>query len=125
MVLIDAPCTGTGTWRRRPDTKWRLRPQALEARQAEQTALLSSAAGLPRPGGRIAYVTCSFLRGENGARIAAFRAAHANYRAVPAARLAAAVNLADGAYGACDHGILLSPLKTGTDAFYISVLEAT
>src|SRR5262245_54694902 len=61
LVLIDAPCTGTGTWRRNPDAKWRVRPGALAERIKEQAAVLDRAAALVRPGGRIAYVTCSLL----------------------------------------------------------------
>src|SRR5437868_4659350 len=59
LVLIDAPCTGTGSWRRNPDAKWRVRPGALAQRAKEQAALLDRAVGLVKPGGRIAYVTCS------------------------------------------------------------------
>jgi 16S rRNA (cytosine967-C5)-methyltransferase len=64
-VLVDAPCTGTGTWRRNPDAKWRLRPGSLSVRLAEQAAVLDRAAALVRPGGRIVYVTCSLLPEEN------------------------------------------------------------
>ena len=61
LVLIDAPCTGTGSWRRNPDAKWRLRPGALEIRRRDQVAALDRAVPLLKPGGRIAYVTCSVL----------------------------------------------------------------
>ena len=61
LVLIDAPCTGTGTWRRNPDAKWRMRPGALEVRLKDQAEVLDRAAALVKPGGRIAYVTCSVL----------------------------------------------------------------
>ena len=64
-VLVDAPCTGSGTWRRNPDSKWRLRPGSLEVRRKEQDAVLDRAARLVRPGGRIVYVTCSVLPEEN------------------------------------------------------------
>ncbi len=60
-VLIDAPCTGIGTWRRNPDAKWRLRPGALEQRRKEQVEVLDRAATLVKPGGRVVYVTCSLL----------------------------------------------------------------
>ena len=62
LVLIDAPCTGTGAWRRNPDAKWRMRPGALEQRQKEQTEVLDRAVSLVKAGGRIAYVTCSVLK---------------------------------------------------------------
>jgi len=57
LVLIDAPCTGTGTWRRNPDAKWRMRPGALEVRLKDQVTVLDRAAALVKPGGRIAYIT--------------------------------------------------------------------
>src|SRR3954469_4660015 len=72
LVLIDAPCTGTGAWRRNPDAKWRMRPGALEQRVKDQVEALDRAASLVRPGGRIAYVTCSVLDAENGAQLRGF-----------------------------------------------------
>ena len=69
LVLIDAPCTGTGTWRRNPDAKWRMRPGALEVRLKRSDEVLDRAAALVKPGGRIAYVTCSVLAPENGEQI--------------------------------------------------------
>ncbi len=77
LVLIDAPCTGTGAWRRNPDAKWRVRPGALAERLKEQAEALDRAAPLVKPGGRIAYVTCSVLDDENGAQVRAFLARHA------------------------------------------------
>ena len=71
LVLIDAPCTGTGTWRRNPDAKWRMRPGALEVRLKDQIAVLDRAADLVKPGGRIAYITCSVLPQENGEQVRA------------------------------------------------------
>src|SRR4029079_14647198 len=72
MVFVDAPCPGTGAWRRRPDAKWRLRPTTLPQREHEQRELLSTAAALVKPGGRLVYATCSVLPQENGDQIAAF-----------------------------------------------------
>ena len=72
LVLIDAPCTGTGTWRRNPDAKWRMRPGALEVRLKDQVEVLDRAAALVKPGGRIAYITCSVLPQENGEQVRAF-----------------------------------------------------
>ena len=72
LVLIDAPCTGTGTWRRNPDAKWRMRPGALEVRLKDQVTVLDRAAALTKPGGRIAYITCSVLPPENGEQVRAF-----------------------------------------------------
>jgi 16S rRNA (cytosine967-C5)-methyltransferase len=79
VVLVDAPCTGSGTWRRSPDSKWRLRPNALAKRQEEQRAALAMAAPLVKPGGRLVYVTCSVLPEENEDQIAAFLAHHAEF----------------------------------------------
>ena len=70
LVLIDAPCTGTGAWRRNPDAKWRIRPGALEQRIADQDETLAAAARFVKPQGRILYVTCSLLREENEDRVA-------------------------------------------------------
>ncbi len=78
-VVIDAPCTGTGTWRRRPDTKWKLTPELVAQRQAEQAALLAEAVRFLKPGGTIAYITCSILPEENDDQVAAFLAAHPGF----------------------------------------------
>ena len=83
LVLIDAPCTGTGTWRRNPDAKWRMRPGALEVRLKDQVTVLDRAAALAKPGGRIAYITCSVLPPENGEQIRAFVARHPEFAVVP------------------------------------------
>ena len=72
-VLVDAPCTGTGTWRRRPDTKWRLNDKNLAERTAQQQDVLNSAAKYVKPGGYLAYVTCSLLPEENQDQTARFR----------------------------------------------------
>src|ERR1700694_4986392 len=69
LVLIDAPCSGTGAWRRNPDAKWRLRPGALDERIKVQHIVLERAAALVKPGGRIAYITCSLLDEENGGQV--------------------------------------------------------
>src|SRR5207253_4482285 len=79
LVLIDAPCTGIGTWRRNPDAKWRVRPGALELRVEEQAELLDRAAALVKPGGRIGYVTCSLLADENGDQVRAFLARQSDF----------------------------------------------
>lgn len=88
LVLVDAPCTGVGTWRRNPDAKWRIRPGALEQRVKEQEAVLERAAAYVKPGGRLVYVTCSLLAEENGDRIAAFTGAHPEFAAVDMAEVA-------------------------------------
>lgn len=84
VVFVDAPCTGAGTWRRHPDTKWRLTPQQLERRMDEQDKVLEEAARFVKPGGRMIWVTCSFLMEENEDRLAAFLEARPEFSRTPA-----------------------------------------
>jgi len=125
MVVIDAPCTGSGVWRRRPDAKWRLSPEMLAARVEEQRTVLDQGAALVKPGGRLAYVTCSVLPAENRAQVAAFLARHPNFALVPWRDLWAAVlpvappPSADGS----DETLLMTPLSHGTDGFFVAVME--
>lgn len=79
LVLLDVPCSGSGSWRRDPEGKWRLDPAGLAALGRQQAAILAAAPALLRPGGHVAYVTCSLLADENEARIAAFLAGHAGW----------------------------------------------
>jgi 16S rRNA (cytosine967-C5)-methyltransferase len=126
LVLVDAPCTGSGAWRRNPDAKWRVRPGALEQRLAEQAAALDRAAALVRPGGRIAYVTCSIIDAENGAQVRAFLARHPEFSAVQSSELAGALGerafLFRRAALLSDEGLLMTPRRTDTDGFFVSVL---
>lgn len=125
LVLIDAPCTGTGTWRRHPDAKWRLAPGALEERIAEQQELLDKAPRFVKAGGRVVYVTCSLLIDENEAQIACFLEGHADFSAVPAEEAAAKAGLPELAQFASPHGagFRLTPHTAGTDGFYVCVLK--
>lgn len=127
LVLIDAPCTGTGSWRRNPDAKWRMRPGALAQRVKEQAELLDRAVGLVKPGGRIAYVTCSVLDEENGAQIRAFLARHADFAVVPPEEVANALGerafLFRHAVLASPEGLLMTPRRTETDGFFVSLLR--
>src|ERR1700730_4195830 len=127
LVLIDAPCTGTGTWRRNPDAKWRMRPGALEVRLKDQAAVLDRAAALVKPGGRIAYVTCSVLPPENGGQIRSFVARHPEFAVVPPDQTASvlwdkAEDFAEAALQSPE-GWLMTPRRTGTDGFFVSVLR--
>jgi 16S rRNA (cytosine967-C5)-methyltransferase len=79
LVLVDAPCSGSGTWRRTPDAKWRLTPERLAELTALQDSILDAAAPLVAPGGHLAYATCSVLREECEERVAAFQARHAGW----------------------------------------------
>lgn len=106
VVFVDAPCTGSGTWRRHPDAKWRLSPEQLERRMAEQDGVLDQAAPFVKPGGRLVYVTCSLFAEENEDRVAAFLGRHDDFKTV-------------------GEPLRLSPLTDGTDGFFGQVLERT
>jgi 16S rRNA (cytosine967-C5)-methyltransferase len=127
LVLIDAPCTGTGTWRRNPDAKWRMRPGALEVRLKDQIEVLDRAAALVKPGGRIAYVTCSVLPPENGEQILKFLARHPAFAVVPPSQTATVLwDKAEGFAAATlqsPEGLLMTPRRTGTDGFFVSILK--
>ena len=127
LVLIDAPCTGTGTWRRNPDAKWRMRPGALEQRMKTQSEVLERAALLAKPGGRIAYITCSVLAEENGDQVRAFLERHQDFAVKPPTEVAQALGeraapLLQGAL-ISPEGVLLTPLRTQTDGFFVSVIR--
>lgn len=120
-VLIDAPCTGSGTWRRNPGAKWRLRPEDLDRHTASQAAILDSAAALVAPGGRLVYAVCSLLDAEGGAQIEAFLRRRDDFAVVPAADA-----WAETVGGACpSSGPYLGflPGRDGTDGFFLAVLE--
>ncbi len=123
-VLVDAPCTGSGTWRRNPDAKWRLRPGSLDARIAEQTQVLDRAARLLRPGGRLTYVTCSLLPQENDAAVSGLLSRSDDLQVVEARAVVDGIvpALADRVRFSA-HGLQMSPARTGTDGFYVASLE--
>jgi 16S rRNA (cytosine967-C5)-methyltransferase len=125
LVLIDAPCTGIGAWRRNPDAKWRVRPGALDTRLKEQAAALDRAASLVKPGGRIAYITCSVLEEENGAQVRAFVGRHPEFSASEAATSALGERafLFQRAVLASSEGLLMTPRRTDTDGFYVSLIR--
>lgn len=106
VVFVDAPCTGSGTWRRHPDTKWRLTPDQLDRRMAEQDAVLGEAATFVKPGGRLVYVTCSLFAEENEDRVASFLARN-------------------NAFAQGGEAMRLSPLSAGTDGFFAQILTRT
>jgi 16S rRNA (cytosine967-C5)-methyltransferase len=127
LVLVDAPCSGTGAWRRNPDAKWRMRPTALQRRLEEQADVLDRAASLVKPGGRVAYITCSVLEPENGAQVRAFVERHPAFAVVPPEQVIAALGENAAAFRDAalllPEGVLMTPRRTGTDGFFVSLLR--
>jgi len=118
-VLVDAPCSGFGTLRRNPDLKWRQTESGVAELVAKQRAILASAATLLKPGGRLVYATCSFLRAENQEVVADFLAAHPRFQRLPAGALLAQQKIA------LDTGddLQLWPQHHGCDGFFAAVME--
>jgi len=117
LVFVDAPCTGSGVWRRHPDAKWRLTAQQLERRIAEQDAVLAAAAPFVKPGGRLIYVTCSLLAEENEDRVAAFLGAHPAFAAEPISLVGTERWRTGGRF------LRLTPRVAGTDGFFVATLR--
>jgi 16S rRNA (cytosine967-C5)-methyltransferase len=114
-VLVDAPCSGSGTWRRAPHLKWVTRPQLVADRARLQQELLSRFAVCVRPGGRLVYATCSLSSHENEQVVAAFLAGHADFEVAPFART----------FGGTPRGsgLLIFPSVHDTDGFFVSSLK--
>ncbi len=123
LVLVDAPCTGSGTWRRRSDAKWRLTAQQLAQRISEQKSILADAARYVRPGGRLVYVTCSIFPSENDDQVAAFLNQAASFTLTdPQEMWSQAFPDHIDAVHLTQHGCLLTPRRTNTDGFFLSAL---
>jgi 16S rRNA (cytosine967-C5)-methyltransferase len=124
-VLVDAPCTGTGVWRRRPDAKWRVTPEALAKRTAEQDAALDSASPCVKPGGWLVYATCSLLPPENDERVAAFLARRPDFVRVPGIDVwhSALPSVTRPGQAIRETSVVLTPLRTATDGFFIAVMR--
>lgn len=130
LVMIDAPCTGVGTWRRKPDAKWRVTPSALEKRLQDQAMILRQACTYVKPGGRLVYVTCSFLMEENEDQVASFLADRPEFRSEDAADVAARsgqlTEAGEKLVRKCrrpDGSVRLTPRSAGTDGFYMAVMR--
>jgi 16S rRNA (cytosine967-C5)-methyltransferase len=120
-VLVDAPCSGTGTWRRNPDMRWRPLGPGLSELTKLQGEILGQAASLVKPGGRLVYATCSLLREENEAIVEAFLGAHPEFVVKPASQVWQEV-LGSMPPGAGDY-MRLSPARHGCDGFFTAVLH--
>lgn len=118
-VLVDAPCSGTGTWRRNPDARWRTPDeQGIGNLVLLQSRILASAARLVKPGGRLVYATCSMLLEENDEQVEAFLAAHPQFRTVPLREVGPELT-----HSAHPDYLSLTPAQHGTDGFFAAVLE--
>ena len=130
IVFVDAPCSGAGAWRRHPDTKWRLTEKQLATRMAEQDAVLREAAKFVNPGGRMIWVTCSFLVEENEERLTSFFGEVEGFQMLPALDAVAASGLltdeGQAALKSCvtvEGGLRLTPDKFRGDGFFTAVLQ--
>jgi 16S rRNA (cytosine967-C5)-methyltransferase len=112
VVLVDAPCSGSGTWRRNPEARWRLTPERLERIVALQARILDYAASLVKPGGRLVFAVCSLIDREGHDQVEAFLACHPNWDAV----------LPQDGARAHGPGTLLLPRRDGTDGFFFATL---
>jgi 16S rRNA (cytosine967-C5)-methyltransferase len=125
-VLVDAPCTGVGTWRRNPDARWKLTPDYLKELLDLQQRIFDSAARLVKPGGRLVYATCSLLPEENEAQIDSFLAQHPDFKVLPVAdvwREAMAKQPDAPACPSDGNYLRLTPAQQGTDGFFVAVLQ--
>ncbi len=123
-VVIDAPCTGTGVWRRRPESKWKLRPEALEKRITEQREIIAQGLSMLKTGGRLVYITCSLLPAENQDQVSWALAAHPGLAVQPIGPLAvkALGEAATTLPADSSTGLTLRPSITHTDGFFVVVL---
>lgn len=121
-VFVDAPCTGTGTWRRHPDSKWRLTKDQMQKRAQEQRGVLNNAVKFVKRSGRLIYVTCSILPAENDEQIAWFLSAHEGFKVQDPAENWEKTYPDIEAPRFTKYGTVLTPHSTKTDGFYISIL---
>jgi 16S rRNA (cytosine967-C5)-methyltransferase len=144
-VLVDAPCSGTGAWRRQPDARWRLTPETLDGYRTTQVRILAQAAPLVAGGGRLIYATCSLLPSENRRQVEAFLAVRPDFSLLPAEAVWAETLIPVGVPAGVPAGVpvgaagaataapgpapfdgpylLLSPARHGTDGFFAAILE--
>ncbi len=114
-VLVDAPCSGSGTWRRSPHLKWVTTQALVDERSALQRQLLHRFATFVRPGGRLVYATCSVARSENDVVVEAFLASHSEFEIAPFARTFG--------FAPQTHGLTILPARLNTDGFFVASLR--
>ncbi len=122
-VLVDAPCTGVGTWRRNPDARWRRFGPGLEELTGLQAQIMESVSRLVKPGGRLVYATCSLLPAENQDRIAAFLTEHKDFQLLPMATVWADAVGTTLPFLDTPNTLMVTPHRHGTDGFFAAVLE--
>jgi 16S rRNA (cytosine967-C5)-methyltransferase len=113
VVLVDAPCSGSGTWRRNPEGRWRLTPERLGGLVETQQRLLELGAELVKPGGRLVYAVCSLLSREGAGQIDRFLRDRSSW-------ISEATPIAAGRQDG--HGLLLTPGHDRTDGFFVARL---
>ena len=124
-VVIDAPCSGSGSWRRKPDAKWRLTKKQFDQRLKDQALVLEKGFALAKPGGTILYITCSVLPEENTEQVADFLKRHPEMEIVPYKEQWAKTiggRAPDSADGASDT-LVLTPARNDTDGFFVAVMR--
>lgn len=128
-VVLDVPCSGSGVWRRSPDNKWRLTPKSLDGYEQAQAALLRRGAALVKPGGRLAYITCSLLKSENSDQVQRFIGSQPDFEPVPLGTVwpeVAALNrevLGTTIQPQSDGSLLLTPESANTDGCFVAILQ--
>ena len=120
-VLVDAPCSGSGTWRRNPDARWRYGPDDIDGLVSEQKLILDRAAKLVRTGGRLIYATCALLKEENEDQVSDFLDRHPGYRQIPVGEIWPGT--VGGSAPTSEPSLRLSPAAHGTDGFFVAVME--
>ncbi len=129
LVFVDAPCSGSGAWRRHPEGAWRLTRESVDRMATLQTQILARASALVKPGGRVAYATCSVFAAENDAVAETFAADHPAFSPTPIAVAAQTPDLTDAArvrlaeLSGDGHTLLLTPRRSGTDGFFLALFE--
>ena len=118
--MADVPCSGSGRWRRAPETKWRLSPQALSALHQTQAEILDAAASYVAPGGRLVYVTCSLLASENSQMIESFLSRQSRFHLLKTELSEEAATVTQ--ICARDGMVQLHPLNSDTDGLFCAIL---